>query len=137
MSTGYKFVAVLNKKIETGRAMNALAHMTAGLVGTGEIPTMEIINYEDKDGGAHVASKHPFIILAAKNSNKLRTFRAELIQKGLHFSSFTNAMTVGGWQEQVDRSKATPETELEYFGVCAFGPVAEIDPLTRSFSLWQ
>lgn len=27
-----KFVAVLNKKVETGKVMNALAHMTVGLV---------------------------------------------------------------------------------------------------------
>ena len=29
----YRFVAVLNKKIETGKLMNALGHMTAGLAG--------------------------------------------------------------------------------------------------------
>ncbi|EKD43519.1 MAG: hypothetical protein ACD_72C00244G0009, partial [uncultured bacterium] len=28
-----RFVAVLNRKIETGRIMNALGHMTAGLAG--------------------------------------------------------------------------------------------------------
>lgn len=28
-----RFIAVLNKKIETGKLMNALGHMSAGLVG--------------------------------------------------------------------------------------------------------
>ena len=28
-----RFIAVLNKKIEPGRLMNALGHMTAGLAG--------------------------------------------------------------------------------------------------------
>ncbi len=138
MNTSYKFVAVLNKKIEPGKAMNALAHMTAGLVGTYEDHgMMDIIAYKDKDGGAHVASKNPFIILSAKNSNKLRSFRAALIEKGIHFASFTDAMTIGGWEEQVERSKNTAEEDIEYYGVCAFGLAEDIDPLTSKFSLWR
>ena len=135
--TNYKFTAVLNKKIETGKVMNALAHMTAGLVGSYKnIDEMEIINYEDKDGGVHVASKHPFIILSAKNSNKLRNLRNEAIAKGVHFASFTDAMTVGTWQDQVGKSKETPEEELEYYGVCLFGERKTLEELTSKFSLW-
>jgi hypothetical protein len=98
--TNYKFTAVLNKKIEAGKAMNALAHMTAGLVGTyPNIEQMEIINYEGKNGGAHMASKHPFIILSSKNSNKLKTLKQEAIARGVHCASFTEAMTVGTWED--------------------------------------
>jgi len=96
-----KFVAVLNKKIETGKVMNALAHMTVGLVSSNPDQDMGVINYEDKDGGAHMASKFPYIILRAKNSNQIRTLRNFLIEKEIPFASFTNAMTVGGWEEQV------------------------------------
>ena len=134
--TNFKFTAVLNKKIEPGKAMNALAHMTAGLTGTYQnIPEMEIINYEDKDGGDPMASKHPFIILSAKNSNKLRTLRNEAIAKGVHFASFTDAMTVGTWEDQVSKSKETPEEELEYYGVCLFGERAVLEEMTNKFSL--
>ena len=136
--TGKKFVAVLNKKIEPGKAMNALAHMTAGMVGNyDDVDDMAIINYEDKDGGAHEASKHPFIILRAKNSNQLRTFRNALIEKSLPFSSFTQAMTVGGYQEQIEASKATAEEDLEYYGVVTFAASSDLDELTRKFSLWN
>ena len=31
--TSQRFVAVLNKKVEPGKLMNALGHMTAGLAG--------------------------------------------------------------------------------------------------------
>jgi len=135
--TKHKFTAVLNKKIEPGKAMNALAHMTAGLVGSYKnIDEMEIINYEDKDGGAHRASKHPFIILAAKSSNKLRTLRQEAIAQGVHFSSFTDAMTVGTWEDQVAKSKETVDEELEYYGVCLFGETKILEELTSKFSLW-
>ena len=133
-----RFVAVLNKKIEPGQALNALGHMTAGLVGTVEnTDELEIIDYADQDGGTHLASKRPFIVLRADNSNKIRTLRKRLIEKGLLFASFTSAMTVGGWEEQVERSKATPEEELEYYGVCTFGEKADLDEPPRKVSLWN
>ena len=133
-----RFIAVLSKKIEPGQALNALGHMTAGLAGTYEnIPDLGIINYEDRDGGAHMASKYPFIVLRAKNSNHIRKLRNALIEKGLPFASFTNAMTVGTYQEQLDRSKEIPEEELEYYGVCTFGEKADLDSLTGKFSLWN
>lgn len=134
--TTKKFVAVLNKKIETGKIMNALAHMTVGLVDSHREQDMGVIDYADKDGGAHVASKFPYIILRADNSNKIRTLRSACIEKNIPFASFTSAMTVGGWEEQVERSKVTPEPELEYYGICLLGEKEELDELTKKFSLW-
>lgn len=135
--TSKKFVAVLNKKIEVGKVMNALAHMTVGLVNSYPNEDMGVINYEDKNGGAHMASKYPYIILKGDNSNKIRTLRNALIEKNIPFASFTNAMTIGGWEEQVERSKATPEEELEYYGICMLGEKSDLDELTKKFSLWM
>ncbi|OGJ48746.1 hypothetical protein A2229_01015 [Candidatus Peregrinibacteria bacterium RIFOXYA2_FULL_33_7] len=135
--TTKKFIAVLNKKIETGKVMNALAHMTVGLVDQNKNQDMGVINYEDKDGGAHLASKFPYIILRADNSNKIRTLRNALIEKNIPFASFTNAMTIGGWEEQVKRSKETPEPELEYYGICMLGEKSDLEELTKKFSLWM
>lgn len=132
-----KFVAVLNKKIEPGKVMNALAHMTVGLVSSHPDQDMEVINYEDKDGGAHMASKLPYIILKAKNSNKIKDLRSSLIEKNIPFASFTSAMTVGGWKEQMERSKDTAEEDLEYYGVCMLGEKSDLDELTKKFSLWM
>jgi hypothetical protein len=131
-----KFVAVLNKKIEAGKIMNALAHMTVGLTGTYSEKDMGIINYEDKNGGVHLASKYPYIILKSDNSNQIRTLRKVLIEKNIPFASFTSAMTVGGYEDQLERSKATPEEELEYYGICMLGEKNELDELTKKFSLW-
>lgn len=135
--TSHKFVAVLNKKIETGKVMNALAHMTVGLVGSYKnLDEMGLMDYQDKDGGSHIASKHPYIILKADNSNQIRTLRKALVEKGIAFASFTSAMTVGGYEEQLERSKATPEAELEYYGIALFGEPATLSELTKKFSLW-
>jgi len=134
--TSTKFVAVLNKKIESGKAMNALAHMTVGLVNSNPELDMGVIDYADKDGSPHLASKFPYIILTAKNSNQIRTLRSALIEKNIPFASFTEAMTVGTWEEQVEKSKATSEEELEYYGICMLGEKEDLDELTKKFSLW-
>lgn len=136
--TNYKFSAVLNKKIDTGKVMNALAHMTAGLVASYPNPEMlGVINYENKEGTPHIAPKHPFIVLASKNGSKLRTLRQEAEAKGVHCTSFTEAMTVGTWEDQMKRSKELTDEEMEYFGVCLFGERAVIEELTCKFQLWR
>jgi len=130
-----KFVAVLNKKIETWKAMNALAHMTVGMTWTVE-DDMWIIDYKDKDNSTHIASKYPYIILRAKNSNQIRTLRNNLITKWIPFASFTEAMTIWTWQEQVEKSKLIPQEELEYYWICMFWDKNDLDELTKKFSLW-
>ncbi len=72
-----RFIAILNKKIETGRLMNALGHMTAGLAGGYEKTSeMNFLQYKDKSQGIHPNISHfPFIVLSAENSNQIRTVR--------------------------------------------------------------
>ena len=134
-----KFVAVLNKKGEPGKLMNALAHMSAGLVGGyADVESMRFDTYVDGDGGEHKSiSDHPFIILRADNPNKLRTFREGLIEEAVHFVDFTSTMAVGTHEEQKECTKQTLESELEYYGVCAFGSASTIGKLTKKFSLWR
>ena len=131
-----KFVAVLNKKIEPGRAINALGHMTIGLLSQLSADEAQAINYQDQDGGAPIGSKLPFIILKAKNSNKISTLRQQLIEKNIPFASFNNCMIAKSWSEQVEISKKTPEQDLEYFGVCMHGDKDVLDQLTKKFSLF-
>lgn len=137
-----EFVAVLNKKVETGKLMNALGHMTAGLsVRVAEkhgISEMCFLQYPDKDNNPHSNISHfPFIVLKADNSNKIRTLRSRAIEKNLIFVDFTSTMTVGTSAEQQQRTKATPEVDLEYWGICLFGATEALKPLTKKFSLFQ
>ena len=135
----HKFVAVLNKKIPTNLLMNALGHMTAGLAASySHISEMRFDNYIDKNEGNHKSiSDNPFIILAADNSNKIRTLRNSLIEKGTHFVDFTSTMTVGTYLEQQQRTRETPELNLEYYGICLFGEINQVNELTKKFSLWK
>lgn len=137
--TTHKFVAILNKKVPIGNLMNALGHITAGFAASYPDPkAMRFDNYEDADGNTHTnISDNPFIILQADNSNKIRTLRQALLDANLHFVDFTSTMTVGNYAEQQERTKATPEAELEYWGIVTFGEIEKINTLTKKFSLWR
>jgi hypothetical protein len=137
--TTHKFVAVLNKKVPVGNLMNALGHLSAGFaVSYPELAEMRFDNYEDADGNAHPSiSDNPFIVLQADNSNQIRTLRKMLSEAGLQCVDFTSTMTVGTYAEQQEKTKATPEAELEYWGVVTFGEVEKLNALTKKFSLWR
>lgn len=52
----YKFVAVINEKIEMGKALNAIAHMGLGLVNIADQETkekMSFIDFLDKNEESH------------------------------------------------------------------------------------
>lgn len=134
-----RFIAVLNKKAETGRLMNALGHMTAGLAGATLQPgDIYFLQYEDKDGGIHKNIPHyPFVVLQADNSNQLRNLRNECLHRGVPFVDFTTSMTVGTSQEQLDNTRTIPEAELEYLGVVLFGETAVLREFTKKFSLFK
>jgi hypothetical protein len=137
--TSKRFITVLNKKIEIGRAMNALGHMAAGLAGgSGHAEDMSFLQYEDKDGGIHPTISHyPFIVLKADNSNKIRAIRNECIARDIPFSDFTSTMIAGTTQEQLDATRATAEADLEYWGITMFGSTEELREFTGKFSLYS
>lgn len=134
-----KFIAILNKKIEIGKLLNALGHMTAGLAGGfGEQEKMCFLQYHDKNNGLHPNISHfPFIVLKAENSNKIRTVRNEAINRGIIFTDFTSSMTIGTSSEQQERTIATNEEELEYYGICLFGSTNELREFTSKFSIFS
>jgi len=134
-----RFIAILNKKIDIGKQLNALGHMTAGLAGGHKNKAeMCFLQYQDKDGGVHPNISHfPFIVLKADNSNKIRKVRNEAIKRNIPFANFTSTMTVGTSQQQKDATRETLEEELEYYGIVLFGSTSELREFTGKFSLFQ
>lgn len=132
-----KLVAVLNKSIEPGKVMNALAHMCIGLGSVIGQEALRLTDYQDADGGSHrFISEIPFIILA-ENSNKIRKLRHEAIANNIIFNDFTDTMTIGTYQEQIERTVQVKEENLIYFGIVLFGNWDKVTALTRKFSLWR
>lgn len=136
----YKFVAVVNKNLEIGKAMNAIAHSCAGLVGIApnELKEkMSFIDFEDKDGSIHKSiSGLSLIVLRGKNG-EIKKLRNEFIANDVLFTDFTETMTGDTYKEQLDKTKQTSNEDMNYFCITAFGEKEIIDPLTRKFSLWH
>jgi hypothetical protein len=131
---------VLNKKIEPGVALNACAHMAATLVARADEETsgqMSFVDYVDANGNVHPVSALSLVVLSAKNSNQIRTARLEAIRAGVAYVDFTESMTKDTYIEQMERTKATREEDLDYWGICLFGRKEDVDPITRKFSLWR
>lgn len=137
--TTHKFCVVLNKKLEPGVALNAASHMAACLVAGADEATREemlFVDYVDGDGNVHPVSGLSLVVLKAKNSNQIRDARAKAIEAGIPFVDFTESMTQGTYVEQMERTRALKEAELEYWGFCIFGRKTAVDPITGKFSLW-
>ncbi len=133
-----KLAAVLNEKIEAGRALNALAHMAVGLGGSVQNrEELRLQDYIDADGGKHPQiSDLPFIVLRG-GSGQIRNLRKAAIDAGVHFTDFTNTMTEGTYVEQHERTRLLKEEGLEYYGICLFGDFETVSKLTKKFSLWK
>lgn len=127
----------MNEKIEPGVIMNALAHMCIGFGSEIGKEPLRLTNYIDGDAGSHsFISEMPFMILKA-NSNKIRGLRQAAIEKGIKFVDFTSTMTIGTFEEQIERTKQTKDADLIYYGIVLFGDWDTVSGLTRKFSLWK
>jgi hypothetical protein len=132
-----KLVAVLNKRIEPGKVMNALAHMCIGLGAVIGNEALRLTDYRDADEGSHpYISEIPFIILC-DNSNKIRILRQNALEQNVLFNDFTDTMTVGAYQEQIERTAQVKDSDLIYYGIVLFGDWDVVTELTRKCSLWR
>lgn len=133
-----RFVAVISKKVEVGRAVNVLGHLSVSLANQLSDDDAVYTDYHDLDGNLHPNISHyPFIVLRADNSNKIRKLRQEALDRGIPFSDFTHTMVEGGSEVQQQTTKNTSEAELEYLGICLFGETENLRELTKKFSLYR
>ena len=139
-SPQYKFVVLLNKKLDPGIALNATSHMVASLMakaGPAERENMKFLDYVDADGQVHPVSGLSLIVLRADNSNKIRTARQRAVENNILYVDFTESMTGDTYKEQMERTSFLQESDLNYYGLCMFGVKEEIDAVTSKFSLWR
>ncbi|GAD79494.1 DUF2000 domain-containing protein [Vibrio ezurae] len=136
--TSRRFIAILNKKMDLGRSLNVLGHISVGLSNSLEASETAYVDYTDKDGNIHPNLSHfPFIVLKADNSNKIRKVREEALARGVKFVDFTSTMIDGGSEVQQQVTNETAEADLEYLGISLFGDTEQLREFTKKYSLYK
>ena len=136
----FKFVALLNTKLPLHQLLNAYGHAVGGLVShCPDSLDMKFLRYETCEGTAHSwISRYPIIELAA-NSSQIRRFKLEirpLVDAGeVAYNDFVGTMIGNCAEEQLERTRACPEHDLEFFVAVVFGGAALIGPYTKRFSV--
>ncbi len=137
MVFNHKLVAVLNKEIASGVALNALAHMTLGLGAKVGADLLHLDIYKEKSTIEYPnISQMPFIILRAK-SGEIRKLVQQVREKNFSYGAFVHTMTGGTYIEQLENTAKHTEEELTFYGCVAFGPLDELNLMTKKFSLWR
>lgn len=134
----YKWVAVCNRKVQLPQLLNSVAHLALGMrAHCNDDVTGFFHNYEDSDAKLMSAISHwPIIVLQANNGNQLRTLRAAALAAGIPCQAFADTMLGQSAEDQLRRTKATGEDNLEYFAVLLFGKTEELQVLVKKFSLF-
>lgn len=133
-----KFICVLNKKTPTPLAMNALAHVTVGLASMLSDGERDLLEYVSRTGEfTSLISRWPFIVLQAKNSNQLRQLQQSCSIKNLPFNAFTSSMVGASAMEQISKTAALDEEQLEFWAVAVFGTALDLAEPTKRFSLYK
>lgn len=136
----YKFVAVINEKIEMGKALNAIAHMGLGLVNIADDETkekMSFIDFPDKDDEAHKSISGLSLIVLKGRNGEIKKVRKQFAEENILFVDFVETMTGDTYAEQLEKTKEVKTEEHNYFGILAFGEIDKINPITRKLSLWR
>jgi hypothetical protein len=137
----YRFVVALQAKLPAGVAVNAASHLCLGLVAraTAErpalVPKMSFLGFTDADGDSHAPISGLSVVVLEGRPAWVRRLREAARAADLLYTDFTAEMTGGSYADQLDRIKNISTENLDYYGVAVFGERAEVDVLTRKFSL--
>ena len=133
-----KFTCVINARTPLPQALNALGHALIGLTGKAAPGNTDLLDYPFGCGSASsVISRHPLIILQARNANQLRTLAGQAASAGVQVNVFANTMLGRSAREQQAQTAAVALEDADLFAVALLGQSVLVDPLTRRFSLFR
>jgi hypothetical protein len=134
-----KIVAVLDKTLDAGTALNVLGHMAIRLGVSYGNGMMGRETLYDASGTAHPGiAKYPLIITAVKQSTVRKAVKLARGNDAIALVDYPQQMLETGHDDELTEAMGREEEDrLTYLGAVLYGDTDAVNDITGKYSLWK